>query len=82
MSVWSGVLYMAYSDRVILEALKQQLNKRGPDSYITYNDLVIATGASRATVQRSLRRLMTTGVIAGTLRHKYGYQYRICDEHE
>lgn len=70
---------MAYSDRVILEALREQLEQRGPDCEISHTELGDACGASRATVQRSIKRLMNCGKVSGVRRTR-GYQYRICDD--
>lgn len=70
---------MAYSDQVILEALRRQLEHE-PHKALSYEEIADASGATYATVRRSIKRLLSSGAVQTVYRHTNGYQYRICDE--
>ena len=68
---------MAYSDVVILDTLKDLIAQRGADAIITQGEISAASGASIATTQRALYRLMARGQIKGVRHIGVGNIYTI-----
>jgi DNA-binding transcriptional ArsR family regulator len=68
-----NVLYMAYSDSIVLEKLKQLVK----DEPITCNEISEATGIPYRTVRRALKRLEELKFLKRTFRPGIGYWYEI-----
>lgn len=71
---------MAYSDAIILEALRDLLRMFGSEAVISQHMIADHAGVPAVTTARALKRLMAAGKIEGRFQRGIGYRYTIANQ--
>jgi argininosuccinate lyase len=72
--------WMAFSDRLVYQALCELIERHGQDAIISQRMIRELAATSQRTTERALQRLVTTGQVIADFTVGVGYRYRIAHE--